>query len=121
LSTHRGVDRRGGDGQPDEEDDEEAVEASEDEESRRRRSEAASLQNSIQRGAWTASRLRRVHDDVLAPAEKGEASGEETTWSMGWNGVSRVKKWSRSRPQQSTRSSVTKKTGLPARQGRQGR
>jgi len=81
LSTHRGVDRRGGEGQPDEDDeeDDEAVEDSEDEESRRRRSEAASLQNSIQRGAWTASRLRRVHDAVLAPAESGDANGEAAT------------------------------------------
>jgi len=85
LSTHRGVDRRGGDGQPEDDDDEEeeeAVEASEDDESRRRRSDAASLQNSVQRGAWTASRLRRVHDDLLvvAPAERrGDASGEEET------------------------------------------
>ena len=81
MSTHRGVDRRGGDEQlEDEEEDEEAVEASEDDESRRRRSDAASLQNSIQRGAWTASRLRRVHDGLLvvAPAERsGDASGEE--------------------------------------------
>ena len=57
------------------------MDASDEDESRRRRSDAASLQNSIQRGAWTASRLRRVHDDLLlaAPAERGDASGEEET------------------------------------------
>jgi hypothetical protein len=69
------VDLRGGDGQPDE-----VVEASEEEESRRRGSDAASLQNSIQRGAsppQTASMLRRAYD-VLAQ-ETGEASGDDTS------------------------------------------
>jgi hypothetical protein len=40
-------------------------------------------QNSIQRGAWTASRLRRVHDDLLLAAHVGEEQdrvpGEATT------------------------------------------
>jgi hypothetical protein len=96
------------------------VDASKDDESRWQRSDAASLQNSIQREAWTTSRLRRVHDGLLAPAENGDEE-ETTARSAGWKGESRMKKWSMPRPQQRTRSSATKNTGFPARQGQQGR
>ena len=75
-SRHPGGRRRGGEGHPDQDDEE--VEDSEDEESRRRRSEAASLQNSIQRWAWMTLSLQRVHDAMLTPTESGDASGEGT-------------------------------------------
>jgi hypothetical protein len=101
------------------------VDASDDDESWRWRLDATSLGRDVAQELDPAQGL----DGVEAPARArrparagGDQDEEETTArSAGWKEESRVKMWSRSRPQQRTRSSATKNTGFPARQGRQGR